>query len=346
MNKGKAKKNMKGNKRFTKRRHCGRKKMNMTGKRKTRNLRKKRGNVTRRRGRKIIGGGYDDNTLFGYIMSKNENGTGINYKDGRIYIKKDDFGENRNKFNELLKDKYKYFFVDYLDEVDEVDNHGKKLELGYYQGLLMDPKLKNATVFIKNPEQSDFLTFKKRDETQQNIPRTDLYINENRTTDMDDVEFFNSNIIDKLYYYPFTTNIGNIFRSTLSNYLKIPTFSLGISSNKNIVSKVVKNDKDDLRERSSTASTYSDSSDDDHSNSKEKTYKPIKSIADMKEKIKGGYSFAKLDDNGNYIDYSVCRKGRNEDEILCDYINKKGQDETDTITLEDIDNKKIFYLEK
>jgi len=344
MNKGKAKKNTKGNKRYTKRRDNIRKNMNITGKRKTRNLRKKRGNVTRRRGRKIIGGGYDDNTLFGYIMSKNENGTGINYNDDRIYIKKDDFGENRNKFNELLKNKN--FFIDYLKH--RRDKEPEKIELGNYQGLLMDTKLKNTPLIITYPHTSYFLTFKTRDGTQQNIPRTDLYIDENRMTTMDDVEFFNSNIIDKLYYYPLTARIKSgldsgldsgidIFRSILPNY---STFSLGISSNKDIVSEVVKNDKDDLRERSSTASTYSDSSGDDHSDSKEKTYKPITTIDDMEEKIKGMYSFAKLDDNGNYIDYSVCRKGRN-DEILCDIGFN-----TDTITVKDIANKKIFYLEK
>jgi len=338
MNKGKAKKNTKGNKRYTKRRDNGRKNMNITGKRKTRNLRKKRRNVTRRRGRKILGGD-PPNYIEEYLLSETDKDTSyINKNDGRTYVKVNDFGDIRN--NEILDKllKNKYFFVDYLDELD---NHGKKLELGYYQGLLMDPKLKNATVFINDPQLSDFLTFKTRDGTQQNIPRTDLYINENRMMGMDNVAFFNSNIIDKLYYYPLTTKIKSgidSFRKILPNY---PTFSFGISSNK---------DNDDIVETKPPRDrTYTDSTADSStaSDTTEKTYKLITTIDDMKEKIEGRYSFAKLDGNGNYIDYSLCRVSRrNDDEILCDYVNEKGQDETDTITVEDIDNKKIFYLEK
>jgi hypothetical protein len=347
MNKGKAKKNTKGNKRYTKRRDNIRKNMNITGKRKTRNLRKKRGNITRRRGRKIIGGD-PPNYIKEYLLSKDDNDPSINKNDGRTYVKVNDFGDIRDNktLDELLKNEY--FYVDYLDEESE---NAKKLELGYYSGLLMDPKLKNAKVFINDPQLSDFLTFKTGDGTQQNIPRKSQYVDNNKKFYLEGEELikdFNSNIIDKLYYYPLTARIKSgldIFGKILPNY---STFSFGISSNKDIVSEVVKNDKDDLRERSSTASTYGNSSGDDSgSDTIEKTYKLIKSIDDMKEKIKGRYSFAKLDGNGNYIDYSLCRVSRrNEDEILCDYINEKGKDETDTITVKDIDNNNIFYLEK
>lgn len=332
MNKGKEKKNTKGNKRYTKRRDNGRKKN-------TRNLRKKRGNVTRRRGRKIIGGD-PPNYIEEYLLSETDEDTSyINKNDGRTYVKVNDFHEDRNKFNELLKNKY--FFVDYLDELD---NNSKKLELGYYKGPLMDPELKNTKLFIKNPVVSELLTFKTKSGILQYIPRIDQYINADGKTgikEMNEVEFENSNIIDKLYYYPLTSRLKSgidNFRSSLPNY---PTFSLGISSNK---------DNDDIVETKPPRDrTYTDSTADSStaSDTTEKTYNLITTIDDMKEKIKGRYSFAKLDGNGNYIDYSLCRVSRrNEDEILCDYINEKGEDKTHTITVKDINNNKIFYLEK
>jgi len=341
MNKGKAKKNMKGNKRFTKRRHCGRKKN-------TRNLRKRRGNVTRRRGRKIIGGD-PPNYIEEYLLSETDKDTSyINKNDGRTYVKVNDFGDDDIRNNEILDKllKNKYFFVDYLDELD---NHDKKLELGYYKGLLMKQvteKLQEP-VTIMNPVYSQLLRFVTTNGTQQNIPRKSQYVDNNKKFYLEGEELikdFNSNIIDKLYYYPLTTRIKSgidSFRSTLPNYPKIPTFSFGLSSNK---------DNDNIvkakppRERTYTDSTADSST---ASDTTEKTYNLITTIDDMKEKIEGRYSFAKLDGNGNYIDYSLCRVSRrNEDEILCDYVNEKGEDETDTITVEDIDNKKIFYLEK
>jgi hypothetical protein len=347
MNKGKAKKNMKGNKRFTKRRHCGRKKN-------TRNLRKKRGNVTRRRGRKIIGGD-PPNYIEEYLLSETDTDKDtsyINKNDGRTYVKVNDFGDDDIRNNEILDKllKNKYFFVDYLDERDNDD--AKKLELGYYKGLLMEQvtgKLQEP-VTIMNPVYSQLLRFVTTNGTQQNIPRRSQYVDKDENKDEkfypkgeELIKDFNSNIIDKLYYYPLTTRIKSgidSFRKTLPNYPKIPTFSFGISSNKNIVSEVVKNDKDDLRERSSTASTYSD----DDSDSREKIYELITTIDDMKEKIKEGKSFAKLDGNGNYIDYSLCRVSkvsrRNDEEFLCDIDDTN----TDTIQAHHIADKKIFYF--
>jgi hypothetical protein len=195
MNKGKAKKNMKGNKRFTKRRHCGRKKN-------TRNLRKKRGNVTRRRGRKIIGGD-PPNYIEEYLLSETDKDTSINKNDGRTYVKVNDFGDDDIRNNEILDKllKNKYFFVDYLDELD---NHDKKLELGYYKGLLMKQvteKLQEP-VTIMNPVYSQLLRFVTTNGTQQNIPRKSQYVDNNKKFYLEGEELikdFNSNIIDKLY---------------------------------------------------------------------------------------------------------------------------------------------------
>ena len=367
MNKGKAKKNTKGNKRFTKRRHCGRKKN-------TRNLPKKRGNVTRRRGRKILGG-EPPNYIKEYLLSKNDDDPSINKNDGRTYVDVNDFGDDDIDNNKILDKllKNNYFFVDYLDEDD--DDHAKKLELGYYKGLLMKQVTGKVQqpVTIKKPVYSQLLRFVTTKGIQQNIPRQSQYIGNNEKFYIVEreelIKDFNSNIIDKLYYYPLTSRLKSridSFRSTLPNYPKIPkipTFSFGLSSNKDNVDFGLSINKynDDifkpnpLRERTSTDSTDStadlstadlstaDSS--TASDTKEK-YILIKSIDDMKKKIEKRMLFAKLDDTGNYIDYHHCRINNRNDQILCDYINERGELETDTITVKDIDENKIFYLEK
>jgi len=334
MNKAKGKVNAICNKHYTKRRDNIRKNMNITGKRKTRNLRKKRRNVTRRRhSKKILGGEvplrivsklnssidstitYDDNYFltedeFDDFSKKNDIS-----KDNRIYITKNETeGANVQSKNFLDFLSKKYFFIDYSPNEGEVG----KMELGYYKGFITNEKSNNMKL----------LSFLTKKEIETNIPL---------------LQDGHSNI-NKLYYYPsLTSRIKSgidSFRSTLPNY---PTFSLGISSNKNIVSEVVKNDKDDLRKRTNTTSTDASSTDSNTSNIKEKTYNLITSIHDMEEKIIDRYSFAKLDDNGNYIDYSLCRKSRrNDEEFLCDIDDMN----TDTIQAHHIDNKKIFYLEK
>ena len=335
MNKGKAKKNTKGNKRFTKRRHCGRKKN-------TRNLPKKRGNVTRRRGRKIIGGD-PPNYIEEYLLSETDTDKDtsyINKNDGRTYVKVNDFGDDDIRNNEILDKllKNKYFFVDYLDELD---NDAKKLELGYYKGLLMEQVTGKVQqpVTIMNPVYSQLLRFVTTNGTQQNIPRQSQYIGNNEKFYLEREELIkdsNSNIIDKLYYYPLTTRIKSgidSFRSTLPNYPKIPTFSFGLSSNKY-------ND-DIVKPKPPRERTYTDSTADSStaSDTKEKIYILIKSIDDMKKKIEEGMSFAKLDDTGNYIDYYPCRINNRNDEILCDIGSN-----TDIITAQDIANNKIFYF--
>ena len=360
MNKGKAKKNTKGNKRFTKRRHCGRKKN-------TRNLPKKRGNVTRRRGRKILGG-EPPNYIKEYLLSKNDDDPSINKNDGRTYVDVNDFGDDDIDNNKILDKllKNNYFFVDYLDEDD--DDHAKKLELGYYKGLLMKQVTGKVQqpVTIKKPVYSQLLRFVTTKGIQQNIPRQSQYIGNNEKFYIVEreelIKDFNSNIIDKLYYYPLKTRIKSgidSFRSTLPNYPKIPTFSFGLSSNKDNVDFGLSSNKDNydifkpepLRKRTYTNSSDSSDSTDSTADSstasdtKEK-YILIKSIDDMKKNIEKSMSLVKLDDTGNYIDYYHCRINNRNDQILCHYINKRGELETDTITVKDIGENKIFYLEK
>jgi len=332
MNKAKGKVNANCNKHYTKRRDNIRKKMNITGKRKTRNLRKKRRNVTRRRhSKKILGGEvplhivsmlnrsieptitYDDNYFltedeFDDFSKKNDI-----FKDNRIYITSNETeGANVQSKNFLDFLSKKYFFIDYSPNEGEVG----KMELGYYNGFITNEKSNNMKLL-------SFLT-KKGIETK--IPL---------------LQDGDSNI-NKLYFYPSLTSrisrgIDN-FRSALPNYPKIPTFSFGLSSNKDN-SDIVK--PKPPRERTDTGSTDASSTDSNSSNIKEKTYNLITSIHDMEEKIIDGYSFAKLDNTGNYIDYSVCRKSRrNDEEFLCDIDNMN----TDTIQADHIADKKIFYF--
>lgn len=336
----------KGKKRFTKRSHNDRKK-------KTRNFRKKRGNVTRtRRGKKIIGGEpkfvWDQETI--NLIIKNvmpccidKKDSSKKYNDGRKYMTLNDVKEGteiEKRVSDFLKGKD--FFIDYRDvDKDTVE----QINIGNYMGV---PKTDTfGKITYKDPKtraDSYLLSFKNKNNDDYYIPITEVFDEKyykNYNDNDNDTYYKFDGIIDRLYYYPLTSRIKSeidTFRSSLPNYPKIPTFSFGLPSNKDIRPDLV---KEDSRQRTDTDSTVASTGYDSGSDTIEKKYILITTIDDMKEKIEGGYSFAKLDDTGNYINYSVCRKNRrNEDEFLCDI----DMDTTDTITDQDISDKKIFYF--